>query len=100
MGHNLRLMKLLLLNVRDGGHENEVKTFPEPLVLNQSAYLIDGGYVDGNYLDNNHGITNVAMTRLLPPGHAYLAQLERKKTTRTGTPKRDRRFESLLVIVV
>ena len=41
-------MKTLLLNVRDVGHEQELNQFPEPLVLDQCAYLIDAGYVDGD----------------------------------------------------
>jgi hypothetical protein len=79
MKHDPELMKALLLNVRDGGHKDAIDAFPEPLVLDQCAYLIDGGFVDGQYLEGNAGqLVSAVMTRLLPPGHNYLSQLEEK----------------------
>lgn len=77
MKHDINLMRLLLLDVRDGGHGADVKAYPEALVLDQCAYLIDGGYVDGKYLRGNQGqLVSVMMRRLLPPGHDYLNKLD------------------------
>ncbi len=78
MKHDLNLMKLLLLDVRDGGHSADTKGYPEALVLDQCACLIDAGYVDGKYQKGNQGeLVTAAMTRLLPRGHDYLSELER-----------------------
>jgi hypothetical protein len=86
MRHDPVLMKLLLLNVRDGGHEEEIRGFPEPLVLDQCAYLIDCGYVDGKYVKGQQGqLVSAAMTRLLPRGHDYLNEIESNQIA-TPTP--------------
>ena len=78
MRHDINLMKLLLLDVRDGGHSADAKGYPEALVLDQCAYLIDAAYVDGKYLKGSQGeLVSVVMTRLLPKGHDYLSELER-----------------------
>ena len=83
MKHDIELMKLLLLDVRDSGHALAIKRYPEPLVLDQSAYLIDAGYVSGDYIKGHQGeIVTAIMTRLLPRGHDYLSEVE-KSTTRS-----------------
>ena len=81
-------MKLLLLDVRDGGHSESRKRYPEALVLDQCAYLIDAGYVDGKYAKGNQGqLASAVMTRLLPRGHDYLTELERTiPTTHQNMP--------------
>lgn len=82
MKHDLNLMKLLLLDVRDGGHTADTQGYPEALVLDQCAYLIDAGFVDGKYLKGNQGqLVTAVMTRLLPRGHDYLSELERSTPT-------------------
>ncbi|HYG35090.1 MAG TPA: toll/interleukin-1 receptor domain-containing protein [Clostridia bacterium] len=77
-------MRLLLLEVRDGGHNNAIQRYPESLILNHSAHLIDAQYVDGQYLKRGQDeIETAEISRLLPRGHEYLAQLEQ------ATPQSD-----------
>ena len=86
MKHNPELMRLLLLDVRDGGHNNAIQRYPESLVLDQSAYLIDAQFVDGQYIKGSQGeVASAVMARLLPRGHEYLAQLECTNPQSTST---------------
>lgn len=89
MKHNAELIKLLLLDIRDGGHNNAIQEYPEPLVLDQSAQLIDQQFVDGHYTKGSHGeIASVAMVRLLPRGHEYLSQLQQTNPQSTDITTR------------
>src|SRR5262249_15975316 len=79
-----------------GGHEQEVNQFPEPLVLDQCAYLIDAGYVDGRCVKGSQGeIASAVMTRLLPRGHDFLGELEKTQPATTmNRPQTIRDFVS------
>lgn len=73
MVRDKELMKLLLLQVRDGKEPSALKLYPEPLVVYNAALLIDGGFVKGNAIQGLDGTyVSAVMTHLTNLGHELL----------------------------
>lgn len=76
MKHDPELTRLLLLNLRDGGHEEQINKYPKQLVLEQKARLIDEGLATGAKIKNGLELGWVKGLRISTFGHQWLETRE------------------------
>jgi len=70
------LMKLLLLQVRDGKAPSALKLYPEPLVVYNAALLIDGDFVEGDAIrDSNGNYVSAVLMNLTNKGHDLMEEI-------------------------
>jgi hypothetical protein len=72
MKHDPNLTRLLLLNLRDGGFEDEINRYPKELVLEQKKRLIDDRLATGAAIPDAGRLAWVKALRITSAGHRYL----------------------------
>jgi hypothetical protein len=71
------LIRLLLLQVRDGDQESLLASYPEDVQGFHAAFLVDEGYADGAAVRGHDGAyVGAAMNNLTSKGYDYLENLE------------------------
>jgi Mrp family chromosome partitioning ATPase len=76
MKHDPKLTHLLLLNLRDGGYEDKIKLYPDKLVLEHKARLIDEGFATGVSIKDGIHLAFVKGLQISTSGHRWLENLE------------------------
>jgi len=76
MKHDPALTKLLLLDARDGDQEAGIAKYPQILVLEQKARLIEEGLADGKVIRDGLRLGWVKNFRLKAAGHRWLEKIE------------------------
>jgi hypothetical protein len=79
--HDPALTQLLLLHARDGDQEGAIAEYPEALVLEQKARVIDEGLASGKVIRDGFHLRWVKNFKLTTAGHRWLEQKERKSRT-------------------
>lgn len=76
MKHDPELTRLILLNLRDGGLDKQIATYPAELVLHQKARLIEEGLASGSAIRDGLKLRWVKGMRIKAAGHRWLEERE------------------------
>jgi predicted nucleotide-binding protein len=86
MKHDPELTRLLLIQLRDGGHEEQIKKYSDRNVLEQQARLIDEGLATGQAVKDGLELKWVLGLQISTGGHKWLEAREVPQAEQTVGP--------------